>query len=190
MDFLTFIIRKHVSQRRKYTGEIYVAHLLEVAAITAEYAHHYLEHVREVMIMVALGHDCMEDQGVTFEELEANFGYTIAHGIHLLSDLDEGNRAIRNAKSKERLAAAPGWVQTVKCADLISNTRSIVQHDPGFAIPYLAEKRALLEVLTHAHPEIHKRATAMAVCPLCGNEGFTRSLAGIKKCRCTSVYSA
>lgn len=49
-----------------------------------------------------------------------------------------------------RLGNAPGWVQTIKCADLISNTSSIVLHDPKFAVTYLEEKRLLLEALTQA----------------------------------------
>jgi guanosine-3',5'-bis(diphosphate) 3'-pyrophosphohydrolase len=65
-----------------------------------------------------------------------------------------GNRAERKAASRARLAAAPGWVQTIKCADLISNTSSIVKHDPKFAVTYLEEKRLLLDVLTKADPRL------------------------------------
>jgi hypothetical protein len=54
----------------------------------------------------------------------------------------------------ERLAMVLGTVQTIKCADLISNTASIALHDPKFAVVYLAEKRALLDVLTQAHPQL------------------------------------
>ena len=52
--------------------------------------------------------------------------------------------------SRDRLGNAPGWVQTIKCADLISNTSSIVMHDPKFAAVYLEEKRLLLARLTYA----------------------------------------
>jgi hypothetical protein len=68
----------------------------------------------------------------------------------LLSDLEQGNRAERKAASRLRLAAAPGWVQSIKVADLISNTSSIVQNDPKFAATYLEEKRLMLDVLDHA----------------------------------------
>jgi hypothetical protein len=43
---------------------------------------------------------------------------------------------------------APAEAQTIKLADLISNTRSIMEHDEAFAKTYLAEKRLLLEVMT------------------------------------------
>jgi hypothetical protein len=53
-------------------------------------------------------------------------------------------------------------VQSIKCADLISNTSTIVKHDPGFAKVYLPEKKAILEVevLTKAHPGLHYYAEA------------------------------
>jgi hypothetical protein len=184
-DVLAFGIEKHAKQVRKYTGEPYIAHPLEVASIVAEYLPAYPVELHDVMVKVAVLHDVMEDQGVTYEELEQRFGTQVADGVLLLSDLDGGNRDERNARTLERLAGAPSWVQTVKCGDLISNTKSIVQHDIGFAVPYLREKRRLLAVMHDAHPEIHARAVKLAICPLCKGRGFTLSLAGVKACRCT-----
>ena len=68
----------------------------------------------------------------------------------MLSDLETGNRAQRKAASRNRLASASAEIQTIKCADLISNTASIVQHDAKFAEIYLEEKRLLLDVLAKA----------------------------------------
>ncbi|HCP79386.1 MAG TPA: guanosine polyphosphate pyrophosphohydrolase, partial [Pusillimonas sp.] len=56
----------------------------------------------------------------------------------------------------------PGWVQTIKCADLISNTGSIVQFDPDFAKVYLEEKRLLLGVLTKADRRLWTIANEIA----------------------------
>lgn len=186
---MEFALLKHGKQVRKYTGELYVTHLLEVASIVAAYLHHYPVELHAVMIKVALLHDVREDQGVEDQELVDRFGSLVAEGVRFLSDLDGGNRVERNAMARARLHAAPGWVQTIKCGDLISNTKSITKHDPGFAIPYLKEKRELLSVLKDAHPEIHARALKLAVCPMCKNKGFTLSLAGVKACRCTKVWS-
>jgi len=61
---------------------------------------------------------------------------------------DHGNRAARKAVDRAHSAAAPAAAQTVKLADLISNTRSILEHDQKFAKTYLEEKRLLLEVMT------------------------------------------
>ena len=62
------------------------------------------------------------------------------------------------ALDRQHSAAAPAEAQTIKVADLISNTRSIVAHDPGFAKLYLEEKRMLLEVLTKADPTLLNQA--------------------------------
>ena len=110
------------------------------------------------MVCVAWLHDCMEDQGVTFAQLETRFGYIVAEGVRLMSDLEPGNREQRKAAARLRLGSAPGWVQTIKCADLISNTPSIVEHDPTFAAVFLREKRMLLDCLTKADPSLLARA--------------------------------
>src|SRR5690349_1857986 len=118
----------HRHQVRKYTGNPYVDHLAEVAGIVATVS------LWEDSIAVAWLHDSIEDQNVAFSTLSKEFGVNIAQGVLLLSDLETGNRADRKAASRARLANAPAWVQTIKCADLISNTSSIVQHDPKFAV--------------------------------------------------------
>lgn len=137
----------HDTQRRKYTNNPYTDHLAEVAGIVATVAP---PAIADLMVSVAWLHDCVGDQGVTVQSLRIAFGDAVADGVRLLSDLEKGNRAERKAMSRDRLANAPGWVQTIKCADIISNTSSIVMHDPKFAIVYLEEKRLLLDCLTAA----------------------------------------
>ena len=136
----------HKNQVRKYTGNPYADHLAEVAGIVSTVDK------SPVTIAVAWLHDCVEDQGVTLQELEDRFGMAVAVGVSGLSDVETGNRAERKAASRARLAACSGWIQTIKCADLISNTSSIVKHDPKFAVTYLEEKRLLLDVMTKANP--------------------------------------
>jgi guanosine-3',5'-bis(diphosphate) 3'-pyrophosphohydrolase len=143
-EAMMFAREVHKAQRRKYTGHPYTDHLAEVAGIVATVAEH------PYSIAVAWLHDCIEDQGVTAPELARRFGLTVAAGVYALSDIESGNRAERKAASRERLARAHDWVQTIKVADLISNTASIVLHDPDFAKVYLEEKRLLLDVLTKA----------------------------------------
>lgn len=158
---MLFAREKHESQRRRYTNEPYWLHLAEVAGIVATIDDHDEAWVSQ-MVAAAWLHDVVEDQGVTEDELKSRFGPNVASGVMLLSDLEEGNRAERKAASRERLAAAPGWVQTIKCADLISNTSSIVLHDPKFAVVYLHEKRMLLDVMTKADPRLLHMARVQA----------------------------
>jgi len=158
---MQFARAAHKGQVRKYTGNPYIDHLAEVAGIVAAAtSDHSCANGTEIAI--AWLHDCMEDQGVSFDELKQKFGSIVAFGVADLSDLETGNRGVRNAKSRARLVAAPPWVQTIKCADLISNMSSIVEHDPKFAVIYLEEKRLLLEVLTKADPRLRDMAVTLA----------------------------
>ena len=49
--------------------------------------------------------------------------------------------------------------KTIKLADLISNSHSIVKDDPNFAKVYMKEKAALLEVLTEGNAELFRQAS-------------------------------
>ena len=146
----------HRDQRRKYTGAPYADHLAEVAGIVATVD------ASQESIATAWLHDCREDQGISGEEIESRFGMRVAVGVALLSDFETGNRAERKSASRARLASAPVWVQTIKCADLISNTGSIVMHDPKFAAVYLEEKRLLLTVMTEADKRLWALADSLS----------------------------
>ena len=151
---MTFARQVHAEQKRKYTGNPYADHLAEVCGIAMSVGWHITEIHPDKFMATCWLHDSIEDQGVNPEEISRQFGDEVALGVLALSDLEEGNRAERKAASRYRLAKALGWVQTIKVADLISNTSSIVQHDPKFAVTYLEEKRLLLDVLTRADPRL------------------------------------
>jgi len=147
-----------VKQVRKYTFEPYIVHPAEVAGIVAE-----LEGATFEMVAAAWLHDVVEDTGVTIEDICAEFGPEVATLVGWLTDvscLEDGNRAVRKAIDREHTAAAPAEAQTVKLADLIANTRSIVKHDVAFARTYLEEKRLLLAVMTRADVGLMARARA------------------------------
>ena len=157
LDACAFATRMHAGQQRKYTGEPYVLHCLEVARIVTDVGG------SPTMIAAALLHDVVEDTEASIEDVRAQFGEEIALGVAWLTDVsrpEDGNRADRKAMDREHLTQAPADMQTVKLADVISNTRSIVDHGDGFARVYLREIAALLEVLSDGHPELWKRAKA------------------------------
>lgn len=154
---LVFATTAHASvdHRRKWTGEPYIVHPIEVAKILADNGVD-----DEEMLAAALCHDVLEDTPVGAEDmLAADFPLPF---IHLVVELTTpeylGNRAERSAKEKTRLATISARAQTIKCADLISNTRSIVEHDRAFATVYLPEKAAALDVLTKADAGMHRLA--------------------------------
>ena len=146
-----------VGQKRKYTNEPYIVHPAEVASIVAS-----VEGSTPDMVAAAWLHDVVEDTGVTLTDIHLNFGPEIMALVSWLTDVskpEDGNRATRKAIDREHTAQAPAEAQTIKLADLISNSKSIMQYDPDFAVTYLAEKRLLLEVLTKGDPGLHAEAS-------------------------------
>jgi (p)ppGpp synthase/HD superfamily hydrolase len=155
LDACAFATRMHAGQLRKYTGEPYVLHCLEVAGLVAEVGGD------TTMIAAALLHDVVEDTTATIDEVRDHFGAAIAEGVAWLSDVSrpaDGNRARRKMIDREHIGLAPASIKTVKLADVISNTRSIVDHGDGFARVYLPEIQALLDLLTEGHPQLLERA--------------------------------
>ena len=135
-----------VNQLRKYTYEPYIVHPAEVAAIVES-----VEGSTYEMIAAAWLHDVVEDTGVSNEIIKQEFGEEVAELVGWLTDIstpEQGNRATRKAIDRDHTALAPASAQTIKLADLISNSKSIMQYDEAFAKVYLEEKRLLLEVMT------------------------------------------
>lgn len=155
---MAFARHAHAYQMRKYTDNPYVDHLAEVAGIAMSVGWHDAQIHPDKFMAVCWLHDCVEDQGVDPAELQRLFGPEVMAGVVMLSDLEEGNRAERKAASRRRLHASPGWVQTIKVADMMSNTSSIVRHDPKFAVTYLEEKRLMLAALDKADPSLREMA--------------------------------
>jgi (p)ppGpp synthase/HD superfamily hydrolase len=133
-----------VGQKRKYTGEDYIVHPTEVAEIVKSIGG------TDVQIAAALLHDVLEDTKVTEAQMREVMGDRVTDMVLWLTDVskpEDGNRKTRKAMDREHTAKAPPEAKTVKLADLISNTKSIVEHDLSFAGSYLEEKGELLKVL-------------------------------------------
>lgn len=144
-------------QRRLYTNEPYIMHPREVAEIVAGAG------LSSEAVAAALLHDTLEDTDATEAEIVREFGPRVAEIVVALTDEPPGpgkNRESRKANDLKRLGAADIETQTIKAADLITNTRSIATFDPGFAVRYLPEKRAVLGVLTKADPGVLAEAYA------------------------------
>ncbi len=154
----SFAIREHSGQVRKYTGEPYIIHPAEVASIVKSVPH------TPAMVAAAWLHDTIEDCGVTAEQICQEFNCYVSGLVEWLTDVSkpsDGNRAIRKAIDRAHTAKAPPEAKTVKLADLISNTRSIVENDPKFAKIYLQEKSELLKVLSDGDAELLLQASEL-----------------------------
>lgn len=146
-----------VRQKRKYTGELYIVHPAEVAKIVAG-----VPGATPDMVAAAWLHDVVEDTGCTLTDVHMGFGADIASLVGWLTDVskpEDGPRWYRKKMDREHTAQAPAEAQTIKLADLISNSKSIMEHDPKFAKVYLEEKRLLLEVLTKGDPGLRAEAS-------------------------------
>jgi guanosine-3',5'-bis(diphosphate) 3'-pyrophosphohydrolase len=156
---LDFATKAHDGQKRKYTGEPYINHPKAVANMILD------QRMADEVVAGALLHDVVEDCGVTLDEIEAEFGEVVRRLVYEVTDIsrpEDGNRATRKAIDREHYGRASPEGKSIKLADLIDNTQSIVPRDPGFAKVYLAEKRLLLPLLVEGNPHLWKKASALA----------------------------
>jgi (p)ppGpp synthase/HD superfamily hydrolase len=170
-DALMLAIKAHDGQRRKYTGEPYSTHPIAVSKIVESAEGHTPE-----MIMAALLHDVVEDTDVTFREIRDQFGSKVAELVHYctnVSDKVDGNRAFRKKMDADHFALGPWESQTIKVADLIHNSLSIIPHDQKFFHKaYKHEKQYLLDILTLADPILKGQAQSIL------DEAWNQSLNG------------
>lgn len=157
-DAIIFAAQAHgaIEHRRKKSNLPYIAHPIEVMAIVSTVSGH-----TEEMLAAAVLHDVVEDTPVEADEIRAIFGDEIAALVGWLTDVSiptDGNRSVRRAIDREHSAQAPAEAQTIKLADMISNTKNIVEQDPGFARIYLPEMLHLLEVLVRGDRQLWWRA--------------------------------
>jgi len=154
---IEFVKEQHGAQVRKYTGEPYFNHLIAVAEMAEKTGVQYGWEI-------GLCHDLLEDTECSYSDLNhflhKSCNYSLFSAINIsdnvwdLTDVFTHeafpylNRSIRKQCEALRLHTISRTAQIVKCCDLIDNTKSIVAHDPGFAVKYLAEKREILKGFT------------------------------------------
>jgi guanosine-3',5'-bis(diphosphate) 3'-pyrophosphohydrolase len=150
--FLEFVTKCHDGQVRKYTGEPYIVHPLAVA--------NKVDHIHPLAWEIALAHDVVEDTPYTskdiyefvisdglYNELDAaviKFGVEQLTDIYTAEDYPEMGRDERKTNEAIRLGNTSPVIQSIKYADLIDNTDSILKYDLDFSQVYLHEKETLL----------------------------------------------
>ena len=124
---LDFAARKHASHRRKgLAAEPYINHLAEVALLLAEAT----EGKDAQLVMAGLLHDCIEDQGVRFEELAELFGADVAGLVRDVTDDKSLAKAERKRLQIEHAPHQSERAKMLKIADKISNLRSMSSSPP------------------------------------------------------------
>jgi (p)ppGpp synthase/HD superfamily hydrolase len=122
-------------ERRKGTDIPYMAHLLGVASLVMGEAGHAGFPVTEDMVIAALLHDAVEDQGgmSRLEDIEQNFGGNVARMVGGLSDSlseDPHNKQSwleRKQDYIQRLRDEPADVRLISVADKLYNARAILE---------------------------------------------------------------
>jgi (p)ppGpp synthase/HD superfamily hydrolase len=155
---LKFATKAHGDQTRKYDGQPYIVHPVAVADIVRSVSH------TPEMITAALLHDTVEDTPVTLDDIRSNFGGHVARLVAWLTDVatkHHGNRAMRMELNRLHLSLAPAEAKTIKLADLIDNSASIMRHDRGFWPVYREEKVLLLPHLTAGNRLLWERAARL-----------------------------
>lgn len=164
-----FAMIKHHGQERKYTGEPYIIHPIMVASIVKNNGGD------KNMIAAAFLHDVLEDTDATADQLVHHFNADVANLVIELTDVfvkpEQGNRKQRKLLERARLSEISPRAQTVKLADIIDNTDSIVEHDPNFAKVYLAEIAETLDVLTKGNPKLLEFAKVQCGVSMCKAHG-------------------
>ena len=158
----------HGSQMRKYTPQRYIVHPIEVMEICSEYTNDLC------ILAAALLHDVLEDTPVTRADLEA-FLLSIMNATDAKRTTDltmeltdvytkeaypQYNRRVRKDKEHVRGAATSPAAQTIKYADIISNSIDITAHDKDFGPKFLKEVRSQLKTMNKGNAALYARAVA------------------------------
>jgi hypothetical protein len=146
-----FALASHTAagNRRRYTNEPYICHPAEVFNIVSE-----VSNDPEILSACYL-HDVVEDTCVEHEDIEMEFGPVVGMYVEGLTDIskpEDGNRDVRKRIDRDHTAGSCPEVKTIKCADFLSNWRTIVVHDLKFAKIYYKEKNLLMPFLGEANP--------------------------------------
>lgn len=112
----------HGPQRRKYPGAD-VPYMSHCAGVALRLARHQFD--EDVQVAGAL-HDCMEDAGITRDQLVAEFGSRVADLIEHCSEPDKTlSWEQRKAGYLEHFAVKPWEAQAITLADKLDNFESI-----------------------------------------------------------------
>ncbi len=123
-----FAKEKHSNQKR-FSGEPYFTHLFETAKILAEM------NSSAITISAGLLHDTIEDSGVTFEELQKEFGTEVAfivEGVSKLGKLRYHGTDRHNESLRKFFVAMSQDIRVlmVKLADRLHNMRTLYHVKP------------------------------------------------------------
>jgi (p)ppGpp synthase/HD superfamily hydrolase len=156
----------HGDQQRKFEPEPYITHLVRVKKLCEEYT------TERPILAAALLHDVLEDTAVTKQQIIDFLSFIMSEKetkltVQFVTELTDvftkknyplWNRRKRKLKEAARLGEASPQAQTIKYADIIDNSQSIINSTDNFASVYLYECRDLLKQINKGDKDLYKRA--------------------------------
>lgn len=157
---IIFAHHKHAEakQFRKYDNEPYINHPMRVANTVRSVTH------TPEMLAAAWLHDTVEDTNTNLGDIYTEFGEETAKLVEMLTDVaksSDGNRATRAGINLQHTAVGNSAAHTIKLADLIDNSASIIKYDRHFAKVYMVEKKSLLDVLSDGDVALFNKAKSI-----------------------------
>lgn len=114
-----FATERHAKQFRKGVKVPYIVHIYEVAQYLRESG------ADEETIIAGILHDTVEDTGTKLEEIKEKFGDKVAMLVDYCTEIKSMPYLERKREHDNRLAHAPKDAKLIKCADCLSNLRSL-----------------------------------------------------------------
>lgn len=146
----------HEGQTRKYDDDPYIVHPERVAQLVHDAGGD------DNMVRAALNHDVVEDTVVTMDEFYQYFGPDVGELVEELTDVFTHaefpylNRTRRKECECLRMGRVSDRAKLIKVCDMADNSGDIVRNDPGFAVLYLKEKAALLNLINEGADRARK----------------------------------
>ncbi|WP_366882596.1 YqiA/YcfP family alpha/beta fold hydrolase [Sulfuricurvum sp.] len=164
---LEFAARAHGEQKTPM-GYPYLAHIVSVASEIIAASSELNSDELDLAISCALLHDTIEDTATLFEEIEAEFGEQVAHGVSALTkNKSLSSKEEQMQESLKKLLQQPKAVQSVKLADRISNLSNVPAHwDEAKKKKYALEAQMIYDALKEAHLSLAMRLKNKIECYL------------------------
>src|SRR5271167_4318378 len=143
-----FSLKHHQGQTRA-SGEPYLVHPLEVAAVLAEMR------LDTTAIAAGLLHDAVEDTTVTVDDIRTEFGEQVAHiveGVTKISKIEFASREEAQAESVRKMVLAMVddiRVVMIKLADRLHNMRTLEHLRPERQVMIARETQEIYAPIAH-----------------------------------------
>ncbi len=161
---IKFAGEKHKDQLVPGTNSNYLLHLSNVAMEILIASYNTNNFDRNFAVQVALLHDILEDTDTTFDELESNFGQSIAEAVSALSKNSNLPKEQQMQDSLDGVKKLQSEVWAVKLADRITNLQPPPSHwDTDKKQKYLDQAKLILKELNGGNDYLTIRLEAKII---------------------------